>query len=143
MSTRFPGGAPAVPYIRLTADGDPSLSGSRCRQCRRVLLSTPRACSGCGGRELEPIRLAEQGRLHTGTIVQRSFPGVRTPFIAVVVDLDGGGSIKGTLIDASPDPGTLASELRVRVVFADSGQRDEQGRSFIAYHFVPIGRQPA
>jgi hypothetical protein len=37
---------------------------------------------------LKPERLANTGRLYNYTIVHRSFPGVETPFISAIVDLE-------------------------------------------------------
>lgn len=127
-----------MPYVRLAEDGQASLRGSRCTQCNTVLIGEPRACSACGALAPKPITLAEEGHLHTWTVVYRSFPGVRTPFVAGVVDLKGGGTLKGTLFNVEPDPKALRPGLPVRVVFSDSGQRDERGRPFITYSFVPM-----
>ena len=64
---------------------------------------------------MEPMRLAERGRLYTYTVVHRSFPGVTTPFIAALVDLDGGGAIKGTLIGV--DANAIRFDMPLRVGF--------------------------
>jgi uncharacterized OB-fold protein len=106
--------------------------------CAAVLLGTPPACARCGaGAGLEPVRLAETGVLHTFTIVHRSFPGVATPFIAAVVDLDGGGSLKGTLIYTPFDPATLLNALRVKLIYRDTGQKAADGKPFVSYFFMP------
>jgi len=89
-----------APFVKIDADGNPYLEGFKCAACGEVLtVGRRRACPKCTAiGMLEPIRLAERGRLYTYTVVHRSFPGVTTPFIAALVDLDGGGAIKGTLI---------------------------------------------
>jgi len=52
------------------------------------------------------------------------------------VDLDGGGSVRATLIEIDP-LAPVPAELRVKMVFRDTGQRDAQGRSFLSYFFIP------
>jgi uncharacterized OB-fold protein len=98
------------------------------------------ACPACGATDaLERVRLGSQGTIHAHTVVHRSYPGVKTPFVSVVVDLDGGGTVRGTLTDVDP-LAHLPVDLRVDMVFRDTGQRDKEGRPFLSYFFVPEGR---
>lgn len=127
----------ALPFIHIDDTGRVSLSGSRCGACGAVLLGKPLACSSCGSRRaLARIELATRGKLHTYTIVHRSLPGVTTPFIAAVVDLDGGGSLKGTLLGVDPKPNAVRFDMPVDVVFRTTEQRDYAGRPFLTYFFV-------
>lgn len=129
---------PALPFIHFDAEGHASLRGMRCGACNAVLLGAPRACASCGARgQLQPVQLSQRGRLHTFTVIHRSFPGVKTPFVAGVVELEGGGALKGTLLDVPADPAALRFDMPIDVVFRDTGQRDGQGRAFISYYFVP------
>lgn len=128
----------AVPYLQLDDSGAASLVGSRCRECGAVIAGKKSVCACCAARNrMDPIRLGERGKVYTYTIVHRSFPWVKTPFVAVVIDLEGGGSLPGTLRDVAPDPAAIAYDMAVDVVFQDSGQRAADGRPFISYHFVP------
>lgn len=142
MTTLFPGGIPALPYLQIDATGVPSIHAVRCGICSAVLIGAPSACAACGGRQLEETTLSDRGRLYTWTIVHRSFPGIATPFIAAVIELEGGGALKGTLFDVVPEPAVLAFDMPVRLIFRDSGQRDARGRPFISYGFIPGGDQP-
>jgi len=72
-------------------------------------------------------------------VIPRTFPGVKTPFVAATVELDGGGVLKGTLLEVEPDPAKLAFDMPVRLVFRDSGQKDKDGRPYLNYYFVPAG----
>lgn len=135
---------PAVPYLDLDAPDGPCLRGTRCTACGAVQPGVRNACGSCGAREgLQPLRLAERGTVHTFTIVHRSFPGVKTPFVAVVVDLDGGGTIKGTLLDVQPDPAAIPFGMPVKVIYRDTGQRHADGGAFVSYFFVPARGEPA
>ncbi len=129
---------PAVSYLKIPREGRPYLAGSKCRNCATVYAGERRVCARCLARDqMESIELSERGRLYTYTIVHRSFPGVPTPFVAAVVDLDSGGTLHGTLVDVAPDPAHLPFDLPVRVVFRDTGQRDANGAAFLAPFFVP------
>ncbi len=129
---------PAVPYLQFRENGEGSLVGSRCRQCGSITPGTRSVCACCGARDrMESIYLGECGKVYTYTIVHRSFPGVATPFVAVIVDLEGGGSLKGTLLDVAPDPVAIAYDMPVDVVYRDTGQRGTDGRTFVSYYFVP------
>jgi uncharacterized protein len=126
----------ALPPLIVDAHGNASLEGFRCQKCSVVVVDKRIACPSCGDRGgLERVRLGAEGTLHTWTTVHRTYGNVQTPFFSVVVDLDGGGSLKGTLLDydvtAQPPPG-----LRVRVVFRETGQHDSEGRAFLCYFFV-------
>lgn len=140
MPDSAPSPLPSVPFMRFDEDGRPYLAGVRCGGCGAVAPGTRMACNACGAREgLETLRLAEQGKLYSYTIVHRSFPGVKTPFISAIVDLADGGALRGTLIDVPADPDAIAFDMPVRVVFEDSGQTSPDGSPFLSYYFAPAG----
>jgi uncharacterized OB-fold protein len=130
--------APAVPFLKIDPEGRHWLAGARCARCGAVIAGDRTACPSCGARNaLEPVRLGDRGVLHTYTIVHRSMPGVKTPFVAAVVDLEGGGTLKGTMVDVDPEPAKLVRDMPVRVVIRDTGQRDREGKAFLCYFFTP------
>ena len=94
----------------------------------------------CGARSnIAAMRLGTRGKLYSYTVVHRSFPGVKTPFIAAIVELEGGGAIKGTLLDVLLEPAAIAFDLPVDVVFRDTGQVAPDGAPFLSYYFTPAG----
>jgi uncharacterized OB-fold protein len=130
--------APASPILKFDDNGQPWLAGSRCSNCDAVFPGERMACAACAGRgTIQPIRLGTSGTLYNYTVVHRSFPGVKTPFVAAIVDLEGGGSLKGTLIDVAPDVATLTRDLPVQIVFRDTGQKTKEGKAFLSYYFTP------
>jgi len=127
---------PAVAYMEPAGDGGWQLRGSRCTRCGAVHLGRRSVCPACTARGgLEPLRLAERGRVYTFTTVHRSVPGVAVPFVMAVVDLDDGPALRGTLVDAAA--GEVRFGMPVRVVFRDSGQRDAKGNPCVAFFFTP------
>ena len=72
----------------------PRLLGSRCDDCGEHFFPRRAVCAKCGARDrMRTKRLANEGTLHTYSIVHRSFPGVAVPYVSAVVDLTGGGSL--------------------------------------------------
>jgi uncharacterized protein len=129
---------PIVPYLNLSDSAGPCLEGLRCSGCNAVFIDTREACSKCYARgALVPFKLANTGKLYNWTIVHRNFPGIKVPFISAIVDLDGGGTVKGNLIEIEPDPSKLTFDMPVTVVFSAVTQTDATGSEFISYFFVP------
>jgi uncharacterized OB-fold protein len=135
------GPLPVVPFMKIPAGGGPYLEGCACTCCNAVFLGRRSVCSKCGTREkLETKRLSNRGTLYAYSIVHRSFPGVAVPYVSAVVDLEGGGSIKGNLIGVEPDPRKIAFGMPVDVVYKDAlGRKDGEGNSYLSYFFQPRG----
>ena len=125
---------PIVAYIGTGEDGEPALKGSRCGNCCEVLIGSPQVCPKCGSRnKMTPITLGKTGRLYNFTTVHRCLPGVSVPFVFGIVDLDGGGTVKGNIVAEEHE---LAFDMPVRLVFEKAEQTDAQGQSYLSYHFV-------
>jgi uncharacterized OB-fold protein len=126
---------PAVPYLHFDAGGQPYLRGTRCRSCLQTHVGDVLGCPRCGARTLDQIPLSSTGRLYNYTIVHRSAPGVHTPFIAAVVDLDQGGTVVGNLLGVEPDVAALRFDMRVKVVFEEAPIKDREGNGYLIYSF--------
>ena len=131
---------PVVDYLKLPDNEDPYLEGHKCKKCSSIFLGERNVCSSCFSREgMEAIKLSNTGKLYSYSIVFRSFPGIDVPYISAIVDLDGGGTVKGNLIDCDPDPEKIEFDMPVEVVFDDAlGRKDSEGNSYISYFFKPI-----
>ena len=132
---------PATSYTRIDEAGTPYLLGSRCGECAAVFLGVRENCGRCcARRRMQPLRLAARGRLYSYTIVYRSYPGIRVPFISAIVDLEEGGTIKGNLVDVAPSPEKLAYGMPVKVVFRGAQcALGEEAAGYVAHFFVPDG----
>ena len=130
------GPRPIVSWLKIPERGDPYLEGHRCQSCRAVFLGSRDTCASCGthGR-FEPIRLSNRGELYVYSIVYRSFPGVETPYVSAVVDLEGGGTVKGTLVDIDPDPEKIRMGMPVEVVYRIAPRKDAEGNEYLTYYF--------
>jgi uncharacterized OB-fold protein len=131
---------PVVDYLKLPENGDPFLEGHKCSKCGAIFLGERKVCSSCFSRgSLEAVKLNNTGKLYSYSIVFRSFPGIDVPYISAIVDLDGGGTIKGNLIDVEPDPEKIKFDMPIEVIFDDAlGRKDADGNSYISYFFKPI-----
>ena len=133
---------PATSYTRLDSEGKPYLQGSRCEACQAVFLGEREHCGRCGARsQMEPMALAQRGRLYNYTIVYRSYPGIKVPFISAIVDLEGGGTVKGNLLEVTPDPQHVHFGMSVRMVFREAQIASAEGAGYVAHFFVPDGEQ--
>jgi uncharacterized OB-fold protein len=129
---------PITAFLKIPETGSPYLQGSKCQACGEVQVGDRVVCPKCGARDnMQRVKLAETGKLYNYTVVYRNFPGVAVPFVSAIVDLDGGGVLKGNLIDVEPDPSKLAFDMPVRVVIRDAGRKDKAGNSYLAYFFTP------
>ncbi len=133
------GPLPVVSWLKLPEDGDPYLEGHKCSECGAIYLGTRENCASCGARDgITATRLSTKGKLYSYSIVHRSFPGIEVPYISAIVDLEGGGTIKGNLINVDPDPDKIKFDMPVDVVFQDAlGRKDGDGNSYISYFFRP------
>ena len=134
------GPLPVVSYLKMPPDGEPYLEGHRCDNCGAVFLGARSHCSKCSARDsMSAIQLSNQGTLYSYSIVHRSFPGIDVPYISAIVDLEGGGTVKGNLIGIEPDPDVLEFGMPVEVVFDDAlGRKDSDGNSYLSYFFKPV-----
>jgi hypothetical protein len=128
---------PIVPYLKLGETDAPYLEGLRCSSCNAVFIGARDRCSQCFCDDLTPFQLSDTGRLYNWTIVYRNFPGIRVPFISAVVDLDGGGTVKGNLVDIEPDPGMIKFDMPVKLVYRPVDATDAEGNLYVSYFFVP------
>jgi uncharacterized OB-fold protein len=133
------GPLPVVDWLKGAGTNDPYLEGQKCGECSAVYLGERNTCAKCGARDkIKPTRLSNKGKLYVYSIVHRSFPGIEVPYISAIVDLEGGGTIKGNLINVEPDPDKIEFDMPVDVVFDDAlGRKDKDGNSYLSYFFQP------
>ncbi|MDG2305797.1 MAG: Zn-ribbon domain-containing OB-fold protein [Candidatus Binatia bacterium] len=138
-ATPAAGPLPVVDFLKIPEAGDPYLEGHRCKKCSAMFLGPRATCAKCFARgQVEPVRLSNKGELYSFSIVYRSFPGIDTPYISAIVDLEGGGTVKGNLVDIEPDPKNVEFGMPVEVVYRDAlGRKDKDGNSYLSYFFKP------
>lgn len=130
----------ATPFIKKDELGNYFLSGHKCNKCSAIFLDHRLSCAKCFElNNFSNIKLSNEGLLYSYSIVHRSFPGIQVPYISAIVDLDGGGTIKGNLINIKPNSKNISFDMRVKIIFKDAlGRKDNDGNSYISYFFQPI-----
>ncbi|MCH8995239.1 MAG: OB-fold domain-containing protein, partial [Chloroflexi bacterium] len=99
---------PILPFLRLPEGEKPYLAGSKCKECGATYLGSRMACSKCFSTEpMEEIHLSDKGELHVFSIVHQSAPGIPTPYVAAIVDLPEGVSVRCNIEGVEPDPKNL------------------------------------
>jgi uncharacterized OB-fold protein len=132
------GPLPVVPFLKIPKQGDPYLEGHKCKSCSAIFLGERSTCSSCGARDqFDRIKLSNKGTLHVFSIVHRSFPGIETPYVSAVVDLEGGGTVKGNLINIDPTPDKVKMGMPVELVYKIAPRKDAEGNEYLTYYFQP------
>lgn len=124
-----------VDYLVL-ADEGAYLVAKECQECGALYFDRRVACAKCGKREFGERRLADRGTLRTFSIVHRAAPGVPTPYVSCVVDLDGGGVVKANLVEVDPDPAKIQLGMPVELTTFPAGA-DDDGTEAVAFGFRP------
>ena len=114
--------------------GDEHLVTNACTECGALYFDRRNACARCGKTSFAPKRLANEGSLRAFTIVHRAAPGVPTPYVSAVVDLEGGGVVKANLVNVDPDPDNIKLGMPVRLTTFVAGT-DDEGNEAIAFGY--------
>ncbi len=132
------GPLPVVPFLKIPEGGDPYLEGHKCKECGAIFLGERSICSSCSARDqIEPVKLSNHGELYVFSIVYRSFPGIDVPYVSAVVDLEGGGTVKGNLINVEIDPEKIDMGMPIEVVYQTAPRKDAEGNEYLTYYFQP------
>ena len=141
MTVEAPATIPAVSYF-VPSETDPHLLAWECKGCGARYLDWRMACPSCSGNGLDRVRMSTSGTVRAFTIVHRAYPGVTTPFIAVIVELDGGGVVKANLVDVDVEPSSVHVGQPVHLVQRSFGT-DGRGVEAIGFAFRPTETEGA
>ena len=126
---------PIVDYLVLD-DGAPYLVANEAIESGALYFDRRNADARSGTTEFRRRRLADTGVVRTFTIVHRAAPGVPTPYVSVVVDLDGGGVVKANLLNVDPTPEAVTVGMKVQMTTYAVGA-DDDGTEAIAFAYEP------
>lgn len=129
---------PIVSFLKVPESGSPYLEAQKCSACGKLALKQRLACPACGARDTSsPHRLQDKGKLHAFSIIYRAFPGIETPFISAIADLEGGGTIKTNLIGIDAEPDKIDLGMDVDVVYKIAPRKDADGNEYMTYYLTP------
>jgi uncharacterized protein len=130
-----PARVPLVDYLVLD-DGDPHLVANESTETGALYFDRRNADAKSGRPGFKQRRLENTGTVRTFTIVHRAAPGVPTPYVSVVVDLDGGGVVKANLLNVEPDPDRVRAGMPVRLTTFTAGT-DDNGTEAVGFAYEP------
>ena len=129
---------PVVPFLKIPAEGDAYLEGQQCKKCDAIYLGERDVCAKCGTRDsMKAKKFSNHGNLYVYSIVHRSFPGIEVPYVSAIVDLEGGGTVKGNLINIDPDPEKIEMGMPIEVIYQIAPRKDAEGNEYLTYYFQP------
>jgi len=131
---------PIVAYLHLpeSTNEEPYLWGNKCKSCGAVYVGSRMACSRCSSRGLEEVRFSNHGEIWTFGVVHQSIPNVPTPFVAAIVDLPEGASVRATVTGLDPNrPDSAWFGKKVRM-YVEKAYTDKQGNDIITYKYRPV-----
>jgi len=126
---------PIVGYLALD-DGPPHLVAWESVDSGALYFDRRNADANQGGTEFKRRKLESTGKVRSFTIVHRTVPGVPAPYVSALVDLDGGGVVKGNLVGVPPDPEHVKLGMPVRMTTFVAGT-DDDGTEAVAFAFEP------
>jgi uncharacterized OB-fold protein len=126
-----------IPIVGYLALGDePHLQASECTECGALYFDRRNACGRCGKQGFRTRDLANDGVLISYSIVHQSAPNVPVPFVAGIVELAGGGTLKTNIVNVEPAPEALPLGMKVRLTTFVAGT-DDDGTEAIGFGFEP------
>lgn len=128
---------PIVDYLVLDDGDGPYLLAYESVESGALYFDRRNADAKSGKPGFTRRRLAGEGTVRTFTIVHRAAPGVPTPYVSAVVDLDGGGAVKANIVNTPPDPEHVRLGMRVRLTTFVAGT-DDEGTEAVAFGFEPV-----
>jgi len=126
---------PIVGYLVID-DGPAHLAAWEAVDSGALYFDRRNADAKGGGTEFRRRNLASTGKVRSFTIVHRAVPGVPTPYVSAIVDLDGGGVVKTNLLNVAPDPQVVQLGMPVKLTTFVAGT-DDDGTEAVAFGFEP------
>jgi len=130
---------PIVPFMKLPEkypDEPAYLWGVVCKNCNAKYLGSRTACGNCGSTgPFEETRFGDEGEIYSFAVVHQTVPGLEAPYVAAIVDLDDGVSVRANVygLDISK-PGPEWFGKRVKM-FTEKVRVDREGNDIIAAKF--------
>ena len=132
---------PIVPFLRIPEDphDQPYLWGTKCKACGAVFLGERVACGKCGDLgPFEEVRLSDEGEIYVFSVVHQTVPGLEAPYVAAIIDLPEGVSVRGNvygLDPTNPSPEWFGKKVKM---YTEKVRTDRDGNDVIAAKFRVI-----
>lgn len=130
---------PILPFIRIPEnypDEPAYIWGSKCANCATKFLGERIACGKCGSTgPFEETKFGDEGEIYVFSVVHQSVPGIEAPYVAAIIDLDDGVSVRANvygLDPTKPDPSWFGKRVKMQ---AEKVATDRDGNDVIAAKF--------
>jgi uncharacterized OB-fold protein len=130
---------PILPFIKIPEnypDKEAYLWGIQCGACGAKFLGERIACGKCGATDkLQEVEFGPDGELYVFAVVHQSMPGVEVPFVAGIVDLDDGVSVRANIYGLDPlkpDPSWFGKRVKM---YSEVVSQDREGNDVVAARF--------
>ena len=113
------------------------LEAGKCTKCGEIFFPPRLICSSCRNRKFETVKLSEEGKVLTFTIIHTppSQFSDESPYAMGIVELNDGVRIMAQIVDLPFDK--LEIGTRVKIEFRRISKEKEDGVLFYGYKFVP------
>ena len=114
------------------------LEASKCSKCGHITFPPRLVCPECKGKAFETMKLSDEGKLQTFTVVRVSSDkfSKETPFAVGIVELNDGVKITTQIADADVDE--LKVGQRVKLVFRKIQDDGRAGIHCYGYKAITI-----
>lgn len=112
------------------------LEAAKCKGCSKLFFPPRLICDECGGKEFEPHRLSDKGKVVSYSVV-RVAPSQfveQVPYIVSVVELEDGVRLTCQVADAKPEE--LEIGTSVTIEFRKIGEEGDAGIIHYGYKAV-------
>jgi uncharacterized OB-fold protein len=133
MTAQAPARIPVVDYLVL--DPEPHLVAQECTECSARYFDRRDGCAGCFGTDFAPVTVPNSGEVVSFTIVAHARPGVKTPYIAAIIDC-GGTWVRANIDGLAPDPAVVSLRMPVHLVTYSLGA-DSAGTDAVGFGYRP------
>ena len=114
------------------------LEAAKCSKCGTMSFPPRLICQNCKGQTFETVRLSDEGKLLTFTVVRVSSDkfSKETPFAVGIVELDNGVRLTTQIADVDVDE--LKTGQRIRLVFRKIQDDGKAGIHCYGYKAITI-----
>jgi uncharacterized OB-fold protein len=114
------------------------LEGSKCTKCGKILFPPRLVCPECKNRDFEKIKLPDNGKIKTFTIIRIAPTGFEdlVPYAIGIVELENGLSTMMQIADCEPDE--IKTGMPVKLEFRKVQEDGEAGVLMYGYKAVPV-----
>lgn len=130
---------PIVSFLRVPENypkEDAYFWGMQCGACGAKFLGDRIACGKCGATDkLSEVKYGHDGELYVFAVVHQSMPGVEVPFVAGIIDLDDGVSVRANVYGLDPlKPDKSWFGKRVKM-YSEVNSQDREGNDVVVAKF--------